>query len=62
MASWWSGQVETVEQGSRTGLVLTLGLRGLDPMQVCIWTGRDEAIVQSIFGDTNGMSYKDLQR
>lgn len=62
MASWQSGQVETAEQGSRAGLVLTLGLRCLDPMQVCIWTHRDEAIVQSIFGDANGMNYKDLQR
>lgn len=53
--------METAEQGSRAGLVLTLVLRCLDPMQLCIWTDRDEAIVQSIFVDTNGMSYKNLQ-
>lgn len=62
MASWRAGQVETAERGSGAGLVLTLGLRCWDPMQACIWTDREEAIIQSIFSDTNGMSYKDLQR
>lgn len=37
--------MEMAEQGSRAGLVLTLGLRCLAPMQACIWTHRDEAII-----------------